>query len=280
MLYRFGDAILDTRSGELVRGGRSVPLEPRAFHLLCVLIGHAGELVEHHTLIDVVWRGVTVTPHSLTEAISQLRRALDDDSRFPRIIETAHRRGYRFIAPLDRVAEDRPPRWRIPARLIDLVGRDTVLVDLVSRLGTARLLTLVGPGGVGKTQLALEAARRVEATFADGAQLIDLGPATSHADVHRLVADAVGVPERKDADLAVSIGLVLRDANALLLLDNCERVWEAVGRLAEAILGAAPGLHLLATSQRALGATGEVLLRVAPLACSVADRRRSPESGS
>jgi len=83
MTYRFGDVTVDQRAGQLQRSGRVVPLEPRAFHVLCVLIEHAGELVDHQMLLDLVWSDVAVTPHSLTEAISQLRRALDDDPRRP-----------------------------------------------------------------------------------------------------------------------------------------------------------------------------------------------------
>ncbi|MGE5836231.1 MAG: ATP-binding protein [Acidobacteriota bacterium] len=276
MRYRFGDATLDKRAGVLTRDGRAVPLEPRTFQVLCALVDRAGELVEHQTLIDLVWGGLFVTPHSLTEAISQLRRTLGDDPRAPRVIETAPRRGYRFVAPRERLADDGPPRWRMPARLVDLIGRSVEIEDTVSRLASARLLTIVGPGGVGKTQLALEAARRIETIFADGAVLIDLAPATTPADVDRIVANAAHVPERHNADIALSIGSVLRDTNALLVLDNCERVADAAGRLTDAILGAAPGIRVLATSQRPLGATSESLLRLAPLACSAVDGPDSP----
>ena len=275
MTYRFGDATVDTRTGRLVRAGRFVPLEPRAFQVLCVLIERAGDLVEHDALIDSVWGGVFVTPHSLTEAISQLRRSLDDDPRRPRIIETAHRRGYRFIAPLERVAQHGGARWRVPPRLTELIGRDADVLEVVSRLEASRLVTLVGPGGVGKTQLALEVARRLEADLADGARLIDLAPASS-ADVERLVADAVGAPERQGVALSASIASVLRDTRGLLIFDNCERVAEPAGRLAEAVLCMARDVIVLATSQRPLAAAGEVLHRVAPLPCSVADACGTP----
>jgi predicted ATPase/DNA-binding winged helix-turn-helix (wHTH) protein len=276
MTYRFGDAVVDKRTGHLLRAGRPVPLEPRAFQVLCALIDRAGELVEHNALIDLVWGGVFVTPHSLTEAISQIRRALDDDPRQPRIIETAHRRGYRFIAPFDQFAHGLSPRWRLPARLFELIGRDVEVIDIVSRLGTARFVTLVGPGGVGKTQLALEAARRLETTFADGARWIDLSSAGTSADVQRLVANAVGAPEQRGASFGASIGPMLRDAHVLLIFDNCERVAARAGQLAESVLGVARDVRVLATSQRSLAAAGEVLLRVAPLPCADAAHDGAP----
>src|SRR5262245_17541612 len=268
MRYRFADVTLDTRAGSLTRTGRIVPLEPRAFEVLCLLVRRPGELIDHQTLIDCVWAGVNVTPHSLTEAISQLRRALDDRSREPRIIETAHRRGYRFIADVECLPDRGGMRWRLPARIVELFGRDADLDAVASRMTQHRLLTLVGPGGVGKTQLALEAARRVESSVPGGAQLIDLAPATRAADVYRIVAGAVGVPEGRDVDLAASIASILRDTHALFVLDNCERVADVAGGLAERILSSASAMRILATSQRPLGATGEALFRVAPLECT------------
>ena len=272
MSYRFGDTTVDRRAGQLQRFGRPVPIEPRAFHVLCVLIERAGELVDHQTLFDLVWNGVAVTPHSLTEVISQLRRALDDDPRQPRVIETAHRRGYRFIASLDRVRSAAPTRWQLPGRLVDLIGRDNDLSELIGRLQTTRLITLVGPGGVGKTQLALEVGRRIEGTFDDGAVWVDLAPASAADDVERIVADVIGLPDRHGRD---AIGSVLRDAHALILIDNCERVAEPAGQLASAILRGARRVQILATSQRPLAVTGELLVRVPPLDCGADNDHRT-----
>ena len=268
MTYRFGDVTVDQRAGQLQRSGRVVPLEPRAFHVLCVLIEHAGELVDHQTLLDLVWSDVAVTPHSLTEAISQLRRALDDDPRRPRVIETAHRRGYRFIAAIEQLPSIGPARWRLPGRLVTLIGRDADLAGLIDRITTSRLITLAGPGGVGKTQLALEAGRRIEHTFDDGAVWVDLAPATGAADLERIVADVIGAPDRHGRDRGAAIGSVLRDAHALIVFDNCERVAEAAGRIAATILVGARRVQILATSQRPLAGPGELLVRVQPLDCS------------
>jgi predicted ATPase/DNA-binding winged helix-turn-helix (wHTH) protein len=264
MTYRFGDTTVDRRTGQLHRSGRLVPIEPRAFHVLGVLIDRAGELVDHQTLLDVVWKGVAVTPHSLTEAISQLRRALDDDPRQPRVIETAHRRGYRFIAPLEHILSGPATPWRLPGRLVELIGRRDDLANLIARLQTTRFITLVGPGGVGKTQLGLEAGRRIEETFDDGATWVDLAPAGTADDVERIVADAIGLPDRGGHD---AFGSALRDTHVLIVLDNCERVAEPAGQLASTILGRSRRVQILATSQRPLAAGGELLVRVPPLDC-------------
>jgi predicted ATPase/DNA-binding winged helix-turn-helix (wHTH) protein len=275
MTYRFGDTTVDRRTGQLSRFGRPVPIEPRAFHVLCVLIERASELVDHQTLLDVVWKDVAVTPHSLTEAISQLRRALDDNPRQPRVIETAHRRGYRFIAPLEPIRSGPAIPWRLPGPLVELIGRDDDLATLIAGLQMTRLITLVGPGGVGKTQLGLEAGRRIEETFDDGAMWVDLAPAVTADDVERIVADAIGLPDRRGHE---AIGSVLRDTHVLIVLDNCERVAESAGRIASTILAGSRRVQILATSQRPLAATGELLVRVPPLDCPAQGDDPSPSS--
>jgi non-specific serine/threonine protein kinase len=151
---------------------------------------------------------------------------------------------------------------------------------LIDRIATSRLITLVGPGGVGKTQLALEAGRRIEQTFDDGAVWVDLAPAASAADVERFVADAIGAPDRHGRDLATAIGSVLRDAHALIVIDNCERVAEAAGQIAATILGSARRVQIVATSQRPLAGPGESLVRVQPLDCSAGtDRTTAAPAG-
>lgn len=108
----FGPYRLDRLSGRLLRGGRAVPLRPKVFAVLEHLATHPGRLIPKEELLDAVWPGVHVTPSVLTGCIRELRQALDDDARAARVIETAHRRGYRFIAlatPPARRAVAAPP---------------------------------------------------------------------------------------------------------------------------------------------------------------------------
>ncbi|HEY7291716.1 MAG TPA: winged helix-turn-helix domain-containing protein [Vicinamibacterales bacterium] len=106
--FKFGNLTIDLLSGCIHRGGIRVSLEPRAYDVLVHLVRHAVEVIPREALLDAIWRDVHVTPHSLTQAILQLRQALGDDRRKPRFIETRHRRGYRFIAPV-RASMSRPP---------------------------------------------------------------------------------------------------------------------------------------------------------------------------
>ncbi|GAA2620934.1 BTAD domain-containing putative transcriptional regulator [Actinomadura fulvescens] len=157
----------------------------------------------------------------------------------------------------------------LPASLTDLVGRDGELERLRGLLDEARLVTLIGPGGVGKTRLAIEAARAVSGEVADGVWLVELAglePA-SGATPADVVATALGVrDDDAEADLTGQLESVLRDRGPLLVLDNCEHVVEPVAALAESLLKAAPGLRILATSQEPLGLGGETLWNVPPLA--------------
>jgi predicted ATPase/DNA-binding SARP family transcriptional activator len=171
------------------------------------------------------------------------------------------------------------PRTNLPAPLTELVGR-TSAVDAVRSLVTeGRLVTLTGPGGVGKTRLAVETARQLADTVADGAWLIEFAgldrqgcPESSCPPdewVVEAIASVLGVREDAGAmppvDLADRLADVLRAKEILLVLDNCERLVEPVAQLAARLLRGAPGLRILATSQEPLGLDGEVRWFVPPL---------------
>ncbi|WP_405796863.1 BTAD domain-containing putative transcriptional regulator [Streptomyces sp. NBC_01506] len=160
----------------------------------------------------------------------------------------------------------------LPTPLTPLVGRDDAVREVGRLLSTARLVTLTGAGGVGKTRLALAAAGRVADTYAsdfrDGVQLVELaGRRTDDPnDIAEAIASALGL--RDDAGTpapADQLSTALRDRRTLLILDNCEHVVEPVAHLTERLLRAAPGLRVLATSQEPLGVSGESLLPVEPL---------------
>ncbi|MFD0475822.1 BTAD domain-containing putative transcriptional regulator [Nonomuraea thailandensis] len=152
----------------------------------------------------------------------------------------------------------RPPRApapvpaRLPEPLTELVGRDEALAELVALPGTARLVTLTGAGGVGKSRLALEAARRLAGGFDGGAYLVELSgvPAGSPPDVADAVAAALGLRDDGGAaDQGERVAAALASRRTLLVLDNCEHVVEAVAKLAELLLRTGPGTRVLATSR-------------------------------
>jgi DNA-binding winged helix-turn-helix (wHTH) protein len=118
--YRFGEFVLDLRAFRLVGdGGRHVVLEPKALDVLAYLAQRPGELVSKQDLIDAVWQGTAVGDNALTRVIAQLRRALKDDAREARYIQTVHARGYRFVAqptPVATIAGDQAGQLSISSR--------------------------------------------------------------------------------------------------------------------------------------------------------------------
>ena len=145
------------------------------------------------------------------------------------------------------------------------VGRASALTGVRERLGAARLVTLVGIGGIGKTRLALRLAARAVDEMPDGAWWVDLGPNDDPSRVAASIAQALGC--RIDPKASARQALVdhLRSRRLLLVLDNCEHVLEAAAREIEALLDAAPGLLVLTTSREALGLPGETVMPVRPL---------------
>ncbi|NDL57927.1 tetratricopeptide repeat protein [Phytoactinopolyspora sp. XMNu-373] len=163
-----------------------------------------------------------------------------------------------------------------------LIGRTAAIADVRALLDSARLVTLTGPGGVGKTRLAIEVARATGDMCADGTWIVEMGSPESHAttladgvtSIATLVAAAVGI--REDSVMGVAPGAdppgvidrlvaALRPKQVLLVMDNCEHVIEPVTHLAERLLESAPGLRILVTSQEPVGLSGEVVFRVPPL---------------
>jgi len=161
-------------------------------------------------------------------------------------------------------------RHNLPVSLTPFVGRESELAEVEGRLGRARLLTLIGVGGVGKTRLALESAGRTLGSFPDGAFFVDLAPVRDPDLVVQAVASAVGaVVDRQAADLHELLGRLaeyLAGRRALILLDNCEHVVEPAAAVADALLRGCPRVTVLATSREPLAVPGEELWRIPSLA--------------
>ncbi|MFE6307237.1 ATP-binding protein [Nocardiopsis sp. NPDC057823] len=170
----------------------------------------------------------------------------------------------------DRGAEEpRPPRrakGNLPAESDSFVGRDDEIGALTEVLKDARLVTLTGIGGVGKSRLARHTAVRLAGAHRDGAWLVELAPVTDPEAVAWTVATTLGIQEDDTSDAVAQLAHQLRDRRLLLVLDNCEHVLDACTRLVDVLLGTVPGLRVLATSRRSLGATGEHVRPLAPLA--------------
>lgn len=278
----FGRFRLVLHSRELLAQGEPVAIGNRAIDVLFALIDACGELVTKDELLSRVWPNTTVEENNLQFQISTLRKALGPDRDF---IKTVCGRGYRFVAEItverratqpdeagaavDRSLApvvqlvDLPPPGALPAPRSELVGRDAQLADVAALVAANRLVTLVGAGGIGKTRLALELARRLLANFEDGVRIAELGPLSDSGLVLPTIAaalelsDAAASPER----LAAALG----PRRPLLVLDNCEHVIDAVAAITEALLHANPSLQVIATSREPLRTEGEWVYRVPPL---------------
>src|SRR6516165_4296940 len=156
-----------------------------------------------------------------------------------------------------------------PVQLTSFVGRGAQMIDLEKLLVDNRLVTLTGAGGAGKTRLGIEIAARIGAEFGDGVWYVDLAPITHSAVVVLAVARALGLPDQPGRSTMDTLLRFVRDRQMLVVLDNCEHLLDASAELVVALLGAAPGLTVLATSREPIGVAGEVSWRVPSL--SLAD---------
>ena len=160
-----------------------------------------------------------------------------------------------------------------PAVLTSFVGRAGPVREVAGLLGECRLVTVTGPGGVGKTRLAGEVARQVAGRFADGVWLVELAPVGDPALVPAVVAAALGVREQPGVPAAEALAGVLARLQLLLVLDNCEHVIGAAAELCGGLLAAADDLQILATSREPLGVAGEARYRLGPLTVPGPDER-------
>ena len=206
-------------------------------------------------------------------AYQRLRQTLDDELGLEPSAElrTLEQAILRQDAKLSAPARVRPTaQHNLPNRLTSFVGRGRELTDVVDLLRHTRLVTLTGPGGAGKTSVAVEVAARLTDRYADGVWLVRLAGVTDPAHVSRAVADTLGVPDGTGT-LEERLIRYLQDRGVLLVLDNCEHVVDASAALVERLLTACGQLRLLATSREPLAVPGEVQLAIPPLDTPPAD---------
>src|SRR3954449_631888 len=257
----------------LLEGDKPVRLGSRGFDILAALVERAGEGVGKAELIARAWPGTFVDESNLKIQVGALRRALGDGRGGRRYLVTVPGRGYSFVAPvsLEEPPQAPPPptiapagAHNLPLAVTRMIGRDETVAALVARLSRERLVTIVGPGGIGKTTVALAVAERLIASYEHGVWLVDLAPLGDPRLVPSTVATVLGMEVRSEDPLP---GLVagLRGKRMLLLLDNCEHVIDAAASLAAAVLTGVPRVNILATSREPLGVAGERSHRLGPL---------------
>jgi hypothetical protein len=220
-----------------------------------------------------VWPGILVEESALRVHIAGLRKALGDGKSGLSYVENVTGRGYRFVASVTRLheapspaaqANSDEPRCGLPVALAHLIGRDEVLATLATRLPDIRLITIAGPGGIGKTTVALAAARHASPSRFQSVWFVDLGTVADPLLVPSAIAQSLALPVGS-ADPMADIVERLAGQRTLIVLDNCEHLIEAAARAAEKLLTSVPGVHILATSRESLRTRGEWVLRLAPL---------------
>jgi predicted ATPase/DNA-binding winged helix-turn-helix (wHTH) protein len=266
----------------LKEGDKPVRIGSRALDLLIALVDRPGELVSKEQLMALVWPNTNVALCNLSVHIARLRRILGDGRDGKRFVINIPGRGYRFVADVTTYIEPSPllavdVAHNLPAPFTRLIGREGAMADLVLQLKQHRLLTVVGPGGIGKSSVAQAVARELVARFGDGIWLVDLEPLTDPQLVPSALRSALGFETHEEASIEGVIAN-LRDKSMLLLLDNCAHLVTAAARLAEAVLRDAPGVQVLATSCEPLRILGEQVYRLPPLECPPASAQPTADA--
>ncbi len=287
--YRFGDFTLDLRSGCLLKGGEEIKLRPKVYELLKYLVEHAGQLISKQELMSTVWPDSAVTDDSLVQCALELRRVLGDGKQ--QLFRTVPRRGYLFTG--DVIAGPESLRYfsatdsfdpsgagellaatigsrprDLPTPRTSLVGAEQQVTDVVNILlrEDVRLVTLTGPGGAGKTRLAIAVATAAAERFTGGVQFVGLASITQPELVGTAIADALRIKQVAHRSIPQLIGDQLRNAGLFLLLfDNFEQVLPAASLVAET-LETCPSVKILVTSRSCLRVYGEHEFPVMPLA--------------
>jgi predicted ATPase/DNA-binding SARP family transcriptional activator len=235
------------------------------------LVGELETLVAEHPLRERFWRQLVLALYRCerqADALATYRRArellagelgLEPSEELRRLEQAVLRQD---LPPVAR----RPQPYSLPAQLTSFVGRERELSELERLLPGARLLTLTGVGGVGKTRLALELAARLVESVPDGVWFVDLSGVVDAALVPQQIAQVLGLRESSDLPLVEILRNHLRKNDLLLLLDNCEHLLPTCAELVQTLLQGAPTLRILATSREAVGIAGEVEYALVPLA--------------
>jgi predicted ATPase/DNA-binding winged helix-turn-helix (wHTH) protein len=287
--YQFGEFTLDVVRGCVLKAGEEIKLRPKVYETLKYLVEHPGRLIGKQELMQAVWPDAFVTDDSLVQCTLELRRALDDRSQ--QLLKTVPRRGYLFTSEviqrptepdhfpitdsfdlsLGRVlspAKIARKRLDLPIPRTSLVGREQQVAEAAEFLlrGDIRLLSLTGPGGAGKTRLAIAIAAAIAARFTAGVQFVSLASITHPDLVATAIADALEIQQVANRTVPQLISDQLKNSGPfLLVLDNFEQVLPAANVVAET-LEACPSFKILVTSRSCLRIYGEQEFPVAPLA--------------
>ncbi len=275
----FGPFRLSGSRRLLEKAGVPIDLGARAYDILAVLVEQAGKVVSKGNLIARVWPDVIVDEVNLRVQVAAIRRVLGEGEAGARYVATIPGQGYCFVAPVLRsnvreaaVTPNTAPgsAHKLPTRLTRMVGRDEAVREICGQLSAGRFVTIVGPGGIGKTTVAISVGHALLDDFAGAVCFVDLGPLNEPSLVASALASALGLAVRL-TDLTRGLVNFLRDKRILLILDSCEHVIETVAVIAENIFAGAPQVNILATSRESLRVEGEHVYPLSALESPPAD---------
>ena len=282
--FVFGSFRLIPAQRMLLEDEKPLRLGSRALDILVTLVESAGETIGKDRLIARTWPDTVVDEGALRVHVAALRKALGDGRAGKRYIVNNPGRGYSFAAPVAR--EQRQPaiaptngtavRGNLQALLTRIVGRDDIIAALAAQLAQRRFLTIVGPGGIGKTTVAIAVAESVSASFDDGVWFVGLASLPDPDLVASALSTVLGI-SLPGVNPISGLAAWLRDKRALIVLDSCEHVIGAVAAIAETILKAAARVSILATSREPLRAEGEWLHRLTSLELPPRSDNLTPE---
>jgi DNA-binding winged helix-turn-helix (wHTH) protein len=271
--FLFGPFRLEVTKRLITKDGRALHVGGRALDILVALVEQAGKVVSKNELMAKVWPDVRVDEGSLRVHVAALRKALGDGEAGARYLTTVAGQGYCFVAPVSRssgptLSPTQPAEehaHNLPTRLTRMIGRDQAVHEISERLRIDRFVTIAGPGGIGKTAIAISTGHALLVDFAGAVYFLDLGPLHDPALVPSALASMIGLLVQA-ADPTPALVNFLRDKRMLLILDCCEHVIETSATLAERIYKEAPQVHILVTSRESLRVEGEHIHCLPPLA--------------
>ncbi|MEM1360940.1 MAG: winged helix-turn-helix domain-containing protein [Pseudomonadota bacterium] len=281
MSYSFGEFELDFATRELRRGPDPVAIEPKVFDVLGLLLENRDRVVTKDELVEAVWDGRFISDSAVSTAIKAVRQAVGDDGRRQSIIRTVHGRGFRFVADVDAAVAQPRQQELSPAsepqtpnnlrrRRQPLIGRTDELCQIEDLLSPGQIVSIVGPGGAGKSVLATDMAAQSLAKYPGGVWFCEFAP-IQEDQVESAVLGAMDSSAGAGPVNVAKIADRFEDAPALLVLDNCEHVIEAAARLAEDLVDMVPSLAILTTSREALEVPMERVLRLGGLNYAASD---------
>jgi predicted ATPase/DNA-binding winged helix-turn-helix (wHTH) protein len=242
-------------------GDRPVRLGEPSYNVLLALLEDPGVVIDQDTLIARAWGTIHVDETSLRTAVAGLRRAFRDAGSSRPYISTISRRGYSFVEAVTH-ARPSPALGSLPAQLAKVIGRDEFIAALVEDMAAHRLITVAGPGGIGKTTAALGAARRaISQHLVDSVAFVDIENVEDAAFLASAFRAGLGIAATTSNPIADILSF-LDNRRILIVLDSCEGMIDPVARLVEEILGRAPNAIALVTSREPLRATGERIRRL------------------